>query len=165
MKKNIKYIILIVCIIIGIVIGVIVLNKNNAENVNSKTENTNSVLEEKIENKIDHYSTEEELRKRNYKEKHIIKDIENVVSQQSKTEQDLEENTNEKEITSTPTDKKQQAIDLVKEKWGEDDTVTFRVDSTTSKGEYVVAVISKDSVKVKNYFIVNLENMTVEVDY
>ena len=63
------------------------------------------------------------------------------------------------------TDKKEEAINLVKQKWGEDDTVTFRCDHVSNNGEYVIAVISKDSAKVKNYFRVNLENKSVIVDY
>lgn len=63
------------------------------------------------------------------------------------------------------TDKKEEAINLVKAKWGEDDTVSFRCDSVTANGEYIIAVVSKDSASVKNYFKVNLEKQSVEVDY
>ena len=63
------------------------------------------------------------------------------------------------------TDKKQDAIALVKEKWGEDPTVTFRCDSVSNNGEYIIAVVSKESASVKNYFKVNLATKTVEIDY
>ena len=43
------------------------------------------------------------------------------------------------------TDKKQEAIALVKQKWGEDDTVTFRCDSVSNNGEYIIAVVSKET--------------------
>ena len=63
------------------------------------------------------------------------------------------------------TEKKQEAIDLVKKTWGEDKTVTFRCDSITSDGEYIIAVVSKETAAVKNYFRVNLETRDVDVDY
>ena len=56
-------------------------------------------------------------------------------------------------------------LKLVKEKWGEDDTVSFTCDSITSDGEYVVAVNSIQKASVLNYFRVNLEKKTVVVDY
>ena len=63
------------------------------------------------------------------------------------------------------TNKKEEAIDLVKQEWGEDNSVIFTCDSVTSDGEYIIAVISKESATVKNYFKVNLENKTVEIKY
>lgn len=63
------------------------------------------------------------------------------------------------------TDRKQEAINLVKQSWGEDSTVTFRCDEVTKDGEYIIAVISLQSASVKNYFKVNLETKSVEVEY
>ena len=63
------------------------------------------------------------------------------------------------------TNKKEEAINLVKQEWGEDNSVIFTCDSVTSDGEYIIAVISKESATVKNYFKVNLENKTVEIKY
>lgn len=63
------------------------------------------------------------------------------------------------------TDKKQEAIELVKKEWGEDSTVSFRCDHVTENGEYMIAVTSLETATVKNYFKVNLENKTVEVEY
>ena len=56
-------------------------------------------------------------------------------------------------------------INLVKEKWGEDNTVTYRCDSVTAEGEYIIAVVSTQSATVKNYFRVNLANETVIIEY
>ena len=63
------------------------------------------------------------------------------------------------------TDKKEEAIELVKATWGEDSTVSFRCDSVTSNGEYIIAVISNETRTVRNDFRVNLENKSVDVDY
>ena len=63
------------------------------------------------------------------------------------------------------TDKKEEAINLVKQEWGEDDTVSFSCDSVTTQGEYIIAVTSLETATVRNYFRVNLENKTVTVEF
>ena len=63
------------------------------------------------------------------------------------------------------TNKKQEAINLVKEKWGEDSTVSFSCDSVTSNGEYIIAVTSLETATVRNYFRVNLEKKTVTIEF
>ena len=90
--------------------------------------------------------------------------IQNVVVQDniiSSPEKNIYES--EKDVGST--NRKQEAINLVKEYWGADDTVTFSCDSVTSKGEYIIAVTSKTTASVSGYFRVNLETKSVEVDY
>lgn len=61
--------------------------------------------------------------------------------------------------------KQNQAVELVKQKWGTDSKVYFTNESVKSNGEYIVAVRDKSSTEVKNYFKVNIETGTVEVDY
>ncbi len=63
------------------------------------------------------------------------------------------------------TDKKEEAINIVKNMWGEDNTVTYRCDSVTSDGKYIIAVVSTQTASVKNYFKVDLNTKTAEVDY
>lgn len=63
------------------------------------------------------------------------------------------------------TNKKEEAISLVKAQWGEDNTVTFSCDSVTQDGIYIIAVTSKERAVVLNYFRVNLATKTVEIDY
>ena len=63
------------------------------------------------------------------------------------------------------TNKKEEAINIVKQAWGEDSDASFRVDSVTTDGKYIIAVVSKSNATVKNYFIVDLEKKTCEVDY
>ena len=54
---------------------------------------------------------------------------------------------------------------MVKQKWGEDDTVSFICDHVTEDGEYMIAVISNSFFEVQNYFRVNIENNTVYLEY
>lgn len=150
----------IVIAVFAIIIVVIVLCccfKDNDKDMNIANETLeensidNSVLEEnevnenKIENKVE-----------NKVEEPIIENVTKVEPQGTVYESNSDLGT---------TDKKQQAIDLVKQTWGEDDTVTFRCDSVNAKGEYIIAVVSKESASVKNYFKVNLNTKTVEIDY
>ena len=63
------------------------------------------------------------------------------------------------------TNKKEEAIALVKQTWGEDSTVTFSCDSVTTDGEYIIAVTSLETATVRNYFRVNLSTKNVTVEY
>lgn len=71
----------------------------------------------------------------------------------------------EKNNEAGSTQKKNEAIQMVKDNWGEDDTVTFRCDQVTGDGIYVIAVVTKSTGNVQNYFRVNLDEKTVQVDY
>ena len=104
----------------------------------------------------------------NVEVKNIVETNKTVDNQASNKVENLPISTNDayKEGSDVgTTEKKQEAIDLVKKTWGEDKTVSFRCDSITSTGEYIIVVVSNETATVKNYFRVNLENKTVEVDY
>ena len=155
MNNKEKMAIVIFAIIIIFVVVVCTLKNDKKE-----TNITNEIVEENIiandiysENKIDENKVEEV---ENKVEEPIIENVTKVEPQGTVYESNSNVGT---------TDKKQEAINLVKQTWGEDDTVTFRCDSVNSKGEYIIAVVSKESASVKNYFKVNLNTKTVEVDY
>lgn len=152
MKKKviIVFLIVIVVVVLCCTLG------NRKENTN--TTNENLVNNELEENDVD---------------KNLVNTVKNEVEEETE-EKTVIENVTKLEPQGTvyetnsdigTTDKKQQAIDLVKEKWGEDETVSFRCDSVNSKGEYVIAVVSKETATVKNYFKVNLNTKSVEIDY
>ena len=155
MSKNAK-VIIIVILIIGVIVCCMTLGKNDSEE-NSETDieniETNNVIENTaIENEVLNNTIENEV----VEEEPIVENITEVKPQGAVYETSTDAGT---------TDKKQQAISLVKEKWGEDNTVTFRCDSVSTNGEYIIAVVSKESASVKNYFRVNLSTKSVEVDY
>ena len=165
MNKILKYIFpIVLCIVIGISLFIVLKIKDKIEkesyhveyiesdNDNEK-ENSNIINNEVIENTMFQNLVTNSVQTNVVVENKVEENKENVISIY---ETDSDEGT---------TDKKQQAINLVKEKWGADDTVTYRCDSVLPSGEYVIAVISKKSAEVKNYFKVNLENKTVMVDY
>ena len=157
MSKNTKIIIAVVLVILVIVLCFSTMGKNKEnenEVKNEKLTVTNEIVDdetEMVENEVEENTIENEV-----VEEEIVENVTEVKPQGSVYESNSNAGT---------TDKKQDAIALVKEKWGEDESVTFRCDSVSNNGEYIIAVVSKDSASVKNYFKVNLETKTVEVDY
>lgn len=170
MKKSVKIIIpIVICIIVAITIYMVFDIKNKVEKQSYSVEYINDE-EEIIENNEIEVEEQEET---NTIQNTIIENIanenitQNNVVSKNETQKNNEKTTSiyETDSDAGTTDKKQQAINLVKEKWGNDDTVTYRCDSVTSSGEYIIAVISKNSAVVRNYFKVNLETKSVVVDY
>lgn len=150
MSKNSKILIAVLLVIAVILICVFTVPKKDDEEVVNNTQETENIVNE-VENKV-----EENIVVENKVEEPVIENKTEVPEQGKVYEENSDVGT---------TDKKQQAIALVKDKWGEDSTVTFRCDSITNDGEYIIAVVSSQTASVKNYFKVNLEAGTVEIDY
>ena len=157
MSRNTKIVIAVVLIVIVVVVLCCTLGgKKEDTNITNET-SVNSIAEENIveENEVDTITIENEV-ENEVDEEPIIENVTELEPQGSVYETNSDIGT---------TDKKQQAINLVKEKWGQDESVTFRCDSVTTKGEYIIAVVSKNGSGVKNYFKVNLEKKEVEIHY
>lgn len=159
MSKNAKIVIAVVLVVLVVIICCFTFGKNKDkqdDNVNAENIITNKVVENEDENENVVNETEANTVENEVVEEEIIENVTEVKPQGTVYESNSNAGT---------TDKKQDAIALVKEKWGEDPTVTFRCDSVSNDGEYIIAVVSKESATVKNYFKVNLTTKTVEVDY
>lgn len=155
---NKKIAIIVVCIILVVisVCAVFFSKKGNEEN--------NTIDNEVVENIL----KENEIKPENIAEENKV---ENEVVEPVQTEP----NTGTSVVPSSAiyesnsdvgtTDKKQQAIDLVKNYWGEDSDATYRCDYVDSNGEYIIAISSIQSASIKGYFRVNLENKTVDIEY
>lgn len=157
-KVNFKILIIVICVL---VVGVTFYMIHDIKK-KIKENNLNNV-EETIEN----YETETVENVLNETENTIINNISNELeSETSITETTANNSTGNAstQMQAGVTDKKQRAIELVKEKWGEDDTVNFVFDYVNENGEYVIAVKDKTSATVKYYFRVNLDTETVELD-
>jgi FtsZ-interacting cell division protein ZipA len=153
MKKYVKIIVPIICIVIVVVTFGLLFNmkskvaKTSNENI---VDNTNSIEENEIE------------------ENSIQNEVTNEVIEEENTT--VVENTVSNEINSSDEDRysenrQEKAIQLVKEHWGEDDTVYFTNESVKSDEEYIVAVRLKSSTAVTNYFKVNINTGKVEIYY
>ena len=154
MSRNAKIIIAVILVILVIIICCLTfIKKDKKEKKNNENIIANEIIENVVDNSIVNEVTENKVVE---KKEPIIENVTKVKPQGTVYESSTDTGT---------TDKKQEAIALVKEKWGEDSTVTFRCDSVSDNGEYIIAVVSKESASVKNYFKVNLKTKTVEVDY
>lgn len=166
MKKKIFIIAITVIVILVAIFAIFYSKKNNNENVTDD----NTIFENEIE--VENVTEENIVEENTIEESNIINQ-ENIVTpkpeeiQTYNTATAIEETSAIYEADSDvgTTDKKEEAINLVKEKWGEDDTVNFMCDQVTSNGEYIIAVVSLETASVRNYFRVNLNNKTVEVKY
>lgn len=157
MSKNTKILVAVILVILVIVICCFTFgkDKNNSEKNAVNTENV-------VGNEVNNTATENEIYS-NEVVNEVVEDEEPIV--ENVVEVEPQGTVYESNSDTGTTDKKQEAISLVKEKWGEDDSVSFRCDSVSSNGEYIIAVVSKETASVKNYFKVNLTTKTVEVDY
>ena len=166
MKNNYFWIIIVVVVVIGILACVLTQHvgttetignteafnevSNNTNNTNAVDNNTNNTIEEDT-NETNTANTTTETTDNSGG---------TTLPEVAPNAQIYETNT---DLGST--DKKQEAINIVKSMWGEDNTVTYRCDSVTSDGKYIVAVVSTQTASVKNYFKVDLNTKTAEVDY
>ncbi len=57
---------------------------------------------------------------------------------------------------------RQKAIDMAKKEWGEDDSVSFKIDEQTEDGKFVVSVVDKNTTKVIFWYAVDVKNNTIE---
>ena len=165
MKNNSYLIIILVVVAIGILACVLTQNvgttetigdtENTFANTNTLNENTQNTTND-VENTTENETTNTE----NKVAEEVSNDNQNTSEEPVTNNQVYESNTD-----FGTTDKKQEAINLVKGVWGDDDTVTYRCDSITSDGKYIVAVVSLETASVKNYFKVDIDTKQVEVDY
>ena len=167
MERKVKIIIAIVLMVILLGICVFAFSKGN-KNQNIIDENNiieenllnNNSSENTIENEIEEV-VEDPVEDDEPKE---LEDVNTAITTTSNTTYQSQKVYESNDNVGT-TDKKEQAINLVKEYWGPDDDATFRCDSITTNGEYIIAVTSKKSATVSGFFRVNLENKTVEVEF
>lgn len=159
MDNKVKICIAIVIIAILLVICVISFK-------NSSVEESNNEDEINVVNEIDE---EDEVL-----DEEIDDEVTNKVTSQATSDgsklstQDFTASVYEDKTDAGTLSKKQEAIELVKtdwNKWGEDNSVTFSVDSITNDGIYIVAVTSKERAEVLRYYRVNLTTKVATPDY
>lgn len=170
MSKKTKILIIVIAIIAVLAICVFAY-----ENVNSKKEENETITEENIveENKANEINDiiEENIVEENIVEENVVNNKVNNESENLTVNLPPPSTTYQSETAYESagdvgsTNKKEEAINLVKEKWGEDNTVTFSCDSVTADGEYIIAVTSLETATVRNYFRVNLQTKEVIVEY
>lgn len=159
MNKKLKIIVPIVCVLVVIIAFYMIFDIKGK--VEEKNYGTNNI---EVNNTVDNENTTAE---ENVVDEENIVEKNNTISENTTIEKvnttDKEEVSEEEDIYSST--KLDQARDLVKKSWGDDDTVYFTTEGVNSDGLYMVAVREKSSTAVKNYFKVNLETKKVEIDY
>ena len=160
-KKNSKfakilYVVPVLCIIAVGALFYMLFDMNNKiedKNYNVDTNSTENEINNTNNNSQDN-NVENNINNTN-------NEVNNNVTNTNNTNKN--ENT-EKEPTgdlTNSTDKKEQAIELVKKEWGEDDTVLFDC-YVNNNGEYIVT-ISTTSGSVISYYKVDLDKKTIEI--
>ena len=150
MKKNNlkKYIFPAICVLVVIITFVLLFDlQKKASNI----ANAKNVNEVNIENIIDNTNINANTQNNNTTSTQNVQTPQTAVT--SGDDDKLAEN------------KQKQAVELVKQKWGTDSKVYFTNENVKSSGEYIVAARDKSTTEVKQYFKVNIETGTVEVDY
>lgn len=162
MKDGIK---IFIAVLLLVAIVFLCIKYGKTPEIEPVNEIINEQVENVVENKEVENTTVEPEDNENTAKNEVVEDdegdVETTVLKQN-TGSQIYENSDSK-VGSTS--EKQKAVNLVKAQWGEDNTVSFQCDHVTSDGEYVVAVSSLSSAKVLNYFRVNVEDGTVEVEY
>ena len=161
MKDGVKIILGI--IVLGVIIGLCVFYTDTAtvdNNGNIATTEKQDVVEDKVAKEPEVSNTANEIKE---DDSNDVSKVENVTT--TVLAQHTGSNIYETNSDVGSTSEKEKAINMVKQKWGEDDTVSFICDHVTEDGEYMIAVISNSFFEVQNYFRVNLENNTVYLEY
>ena len=140
-KKILYFAIIVALIIAGIFVAKQILEKEDTEQTSTNTiENANKTNEENQleENNLETNNTDEN----------------NVV------ENEVTNNTEPGEIQETP---EEQAKQLVKDNWGEDDAVYFSYDGKDENGRYIICVREKETTKALYWYYVDLETGTFDI--
>ncbi len=158
--RKILYIVPVLCVIaVGALFYMLfdmnnkIEEKNYGVDTNSSSENTNT-----IENNDNNNNTSQENNVINNNSNNTENTIDNNTSNSNNNNSQTQEPTGN--LTNS-TDKKEQAIALVKKEWGEDDTVLFDC-YVNNNGDYIVT-ISTNSGSVISYYKVDLDKKTIEI--
>ena len=95
----------------------------------------------------------------------IIKEEKNTVENETIIEENKVENETkqEKENKAKEQTPEEIAIEIVKENWGEDDTVYFACEKQENDGRYPVAVRDKNSTKALYWYYVDIETGSFDI--
>lgn len=162
-----------ISIISIIVVGITFYMLNNIQTHIDEGQEQN-ILSEDAANSIisDNENIEENVINQEIENTLVVEnEVENEVSKNNTTKNETVKNQTTSSTTANTgkyqpavTDQKQKAIELVKEMWGSDSSVNYAFEYINEKGEYIISVKDKSSATVRNYFRVDLQTETVELD-
>lgn len=154
MKKFYKFIIIILCLI-AVGVTFYLISKMNSEIETKKQSSNQNQIENNLETEPKNIVEENQTAVEN-----IVNEIENTITNENLSNE-TEEDDGDEFISIESS--KNEAIRLVKEKWGQDSSVYFT--NEENNGDiFVVAVRSKETTAVECYYNVNIKEKTVEID-
>lgn len=130
----------------------------------------NNVIEnkvQKVENKVSKPTNNKVENTTKDKDENLVNNTvndNNVV--ENTVPNEVVQNTVTEETTSSQSPKEdndQKAINMVKQDWGEDSSVTFKIDEKKENGKYVVSVVDKKTTAVLVWYDVDVKNNTIQV--
>ena len=164
-------------LIIGLIVAVIIVGlliSANEESVITVEKPENNVTENKIQ-KVDNkvQSKTENKGESNVKNtvnnNNIVENtikVQNTVQEENIVQKEKTENTISNVTTNSQApkeDNNQKAINMVKQDWGEDASVTFKIDEKKENEKYVVSVVDKNTTEVLVWYDVDVKNNTIQV--
>lgn len=164
MKKDYKkFIFPAICVLVVVLTFVLLFDMKNKASKIADSKNANEVNNENVAHNTNTNTVENIVDENSVKNETVENtNTTNTTKEEIKTPQTAVTSGDDDKLAEN---KQNQAVELVKQKWGSDSKVYFTNESVNSKGEYIVAARDKSSTEVKNYFKVNIETGTVEVDY
>lgn len=159
MKKWLKIVLPIICVLVVVVTFVLLFD------MKGKTEQTSAENNVNTANIISNTNTNTNTNENTNTNTNAVVENNSVENTTTVSENTVEDAVMSGKDDRYAEDKQEKAIELVKKKWGEDDTVYFTNESVNSDEEYIVAVRQKSSTAVKNYFKVNIKTGVVTIDY
>lgn len=145
MKKLIYIMFMLVIIAVGCYVGYICIDNTDK---NSKTEEVNSNSIEDANIDLENNFTDNETRLDELKNK------ENTSNTNTENNTDTNNDENKSVSNNNEVDSEAKAIDIVKQNWGEDNTVYFTSDGKNKNGDYVIVVREKSSTKALYFYSV-----------
>lgn len=154
MRKALKFIVPGVCILVVVITFYMIFDIQNK--VEQKQYGTDYITAENVVQNKNITNIENTNIENTTENTNILNNSQNIIEDDNVVSEDEDKLSNSKQ---------ELAIELVKQYWGEDNSVYFTNEGVTSNGEYTVAVRQKTSTTVEDYFTVNLETKKVEIHY
>ena len=157
MKDKDKVILAIIAIIILVILIILLSIKLVKKHITIPTMQSDS--EQKIENSKENHIVQEKVNNIN------TNDIENNTIQNNIIQNTIQNNSaNTGNVNTEEERNEQKAINIAKQNWGEDDTVSFSLDTVDDKGRYIICVRDKQTTRALYWYTIDVESGTVTIE-
>lgn len=151
-------------LVVLIIIGLLILsNEEKIITVDKPKENVTENKVQKVENKTENVVT-------NKVENKVENKVDSTIGNNDNVQNIVQNQIVENKVNNTTTDPQtpkedndQKAINMVKQDWGADASVTFKIDEKKENGKYVVSVVDKNTTAVLVWYDVDVKNNTIQV--